>query len=96
MDILLDNLIRPKKFCCVSDNYLIAYNFMSQIYDVSTYVLLYKQFNVLKKSVYLNKNNSIKNQKINIKNSEIMGNINNNIANKKNILYSKTVIFDND
>ena len=94
MNIILDNLIRPKKCCCVSDKYLIAYNFMSQIYDVSTYVLLYKQFNLLKTSVHLDKNNLLKNQKINIKNPEIMGNINNNIGRKKNILYSKTVIFD--
>ena len=94
MDILLDNLIRPKKLFCVSDKYIIAYNFMSQIYDVSTYVLLYKQFNVLKKSLRLNKITLLRNQKINIKNSEIMGNINNDIEGKKNILYSKTVIFD--
>ena len=94
MDILLDNLIRPKKICCVSDKYLTSYNFMSQIYDVSTYLLLYKQFNVLKKSIRQNKNNFLKDQKINIKNSEIMENINNNIGRKKNILYSKTVLFN--
>ena len=94
LDIIFDNLINPKKFCFVSKNYFIIYNFMCHIYDISTYIILYKHFNILNNMF---KENSFEDckyspdkliNKINISDVEIMEKINNNLKNKKSILYS--------
>ena len=94
LDIIFDNLINPKKFFCISKNYFIIYNFMCQIYDISTYIILYKHFNILN-NMY--KENSFDDyryspskliNKINISDIEIMEKINKDLKNKKSILYS--------
>ena len=72
MGIFLDNLARPKKFKFVSSKYLIIYNFMSQLYDISTYIQLFKQFTILKNSVNLKISDDDKNWKININDPETL------------------------
>ena len=52
MDIFLDMIKLPKKSCIVSQQYLTVHNFMSQLYDISTYVLLYEQFNIIRSVLY--------------------------------------------
>ena len=94
LDIIFDNLINPKKFFCISKNYFIIYNFMCQIYDISTYIILYKHFNILNNMF---KENSLEDcryspakliNKINIGDMETMEKINKDLKNKKSILYS--------
>ena len=48
LDIIFDNLMNPKKFFTLSKRYFTVYNFMCQIYDISSHVILIKQFNILK------------------------------------------------
>ena len=77
LDFYFDKLINPQQFLCVSKRYFTVYNFMSHIYDISTHILLFKQFNLI--------NNSLKQiyeengfcpahpfKKININNEELM------------------------
>ena len=93
MDIFLDFIKQPKKFCIVSKQYLMAYNFMSQLYDISTYILLYEQFNIMRKVLYFRYYDCFaKSTKINILNEEIMTSINENLRNKKNVIFSDQLL----
>ena len=47
-DVIFDNLVNPKKFLNFSRKYFTIYNFMCQVYDISSHVVLIKQFNILK------------------------------------------------
>ena len=44
LDIIFDKLIKPQKFFCIPKAYFTVYNFMCQIYDISTHIILFKQF----------------------------------------------------
>ena len=94
MDLFFDKLIRPQKFFCVSKNYFTVYNFMCQIYDISTHIILFKHFNLL--------NNILKEiiqdhglrpfhsfNKININDNDIIKKINKDLRTKKSLLFSK-------
>ena len=93
MDVFLDIIEQPKKFCVVSQQYLTVYNFMSQLYDISTYVLLYKQFNIIRRVLYFkNYDCFFHPKKINILNEEIITNINECLRNKKNVIFSDDLL----
>ena len=98
MDIFIQKLDRPKSFCCLDKKYLIVYNFMERILNISSYILLYRYFS-LYKSIFTKE---IKNfnfykvdKKININNNELMENIEQKIFtndNEYNEIFSKTII----
>jgi hypothetical protein len=81
LDIIFDNLINPKKFFCISKNYFLLFNFMCKIYDISTHILFFKQFNLINKFFKHKKieeneiNNSLFSKRININNNQIMNKI---------------------
>ena len=52
LDFLFDKFKRPKKLCCVPKQYFIVYNFMCQIYDISTHIILMKQCSILNKILF--------------------------------------------
>ena len=94
MDLFFDKLIRPQKFFCMSKKYFTVYNFMCQIYDISTHIILFKNFNLL--------NNILKEiikerglrpfhsfNRININDNDIIKQINKDLRIKKSILFSK-------
>ena len=95
MDVFLDNLVRPEKFNFVSSKYLIIYNYMSQLYDISTYIQLFKQFNILKRNANFAKileNDS--NWKININNTATLQKLKNiNIESRKQ---KTSVVFEDN
>ena len=84
MDIIMDKLERPKTFCCVNKKYLIAYNFVGRIFNISSYILLFKYFNLHKNFILKElKNNNINiNKKINLNDNEVMETIEQNIFSK--------------
>ena len=98
MDIFIQKLDRPKSFCCLDKKYLIVYNFMERILNISSYILLYRYIS-LYKSIFTKE---IKNfnfykvdKKININNNELMENIEKKIFtndNEYNEIFSKTII----
>ena len=51
MNICFDRLIKPKSFLCFNKKYFIIYNFMNQIFDVSSHILLLKYFLIFKDSL---------------------------------------------
>ena len=99
MDIFLDKLDKPRSFCCLDKKYLIVYNFMGVLFDISSYVSLFKYFNIYK-TVFseelksLNINRFVK--KININNREMMATLENkvlSIDSENNGIFSKTIIY---
>ena len=93
LDFIFDKLIYPQKFFCVSKTYFTVYNFMCQIYDISTHIILFKQFNLLNN--VLNKIYEESGycparpfKKININDNFIMDKINKDLRSKKSILFS--------
>jgi hypothetical protein len=78
LDIIFDNLINPKKFCCISKNYFLLFNFMCKVYDISTHILFFKQFNLVNKFFKQKKieenevYRSLYFKRININNNQIM------------------------
>lgn len=96
LDLFFDKLINPQKFCFIPKAYFTVYNFMCQIYDISTHIILFKQFNLL--------NNAVKKiyeergycyiypfQKININDPNVIEKLNYDLKNKKSILFSKNL-----
>ena len=96
LDFIFDKLIYPNKFFCISKEYFTVYNFMCQIYDISTHIILFKQFNLL--------NNTLKKiyekngfcpahpfKKININDTDLIEKLNKDLKNKKSILFSKNL-----
>jgi hypothetical protein len=91
LDFYFDKLINPQQFFCVSRKYFTVYNFMSHIYDISTHILLFKQFNLI--------NNSLKKiyeengfcpahpfKKINLNDEELITKMNEALKREKSIL----------
>ena len=99
LDIFIGKLDKPRSFCCLNKKYLIVYNFMGRLFDISSYVLLFKYFNIYKtvfmqelKSLNLNKFD----KKININNNEMMENIEHKVFSsdsENNGIFSKTIIY---
>ena len=99
MDIFIDKLDKPRKFCCLDKKYLIVYNFMYRLFDITSYVLLFKYFNIYK-TVFLQelKNLNLKkfDKKININNDEMMENLEHKVFSsdsENNGIFSKTIIY---
>ena len=87
--------MKPTKFFCIKKTYFTVYNFMCQIYDISTYIIIFKQFNLLN-NVFKGKihqdiefsPNKIYNNKINVNNNNIIEKLCKDIDDDKKILFS--------
>ena len=93
LDFLFDKLVKPQKFCFLSKTYFTVYNFMCQIYDISNYIILFRQFNVLnsiikkifeKDGFYTSKQFT----KINVNDNDIISKVNKELKSEKSILFS--------
>ena len=84
LDIIFDKIDHPQKFCCIPYKYFIVYKFMGQMYDISTHVMLIKQFSNLNNLIFesINKSNYIYpfevNTKININEQTLVNQLNKN------------------
>jgi hypothetical protein len=47
LDICFDKIYKTKNLVCINKLYFTVYNFMGQIYDISTHILFYKQLNII-------------------------------------------------
>ena len=97
LDMIFDKLINPQKFFCISKTSFTVYNFMGQIYDISTHIILFKQFNIINnilKAIYEEKGFSPDHhfKKININDTEVIEKINKDLKNKKSLLFSKNLL----
>ena len=98
MDIFIDKLIKPKRFCFMNKKYFIVYNFMGQIFDITSHILLIKNFNILR-NIFLNEINGGKKfniytleKKININDANLMKEINNDINEKSCDVFTKALL----
>jgi hypothetical protein len=96
LDVFFDKLINPQKFCFISKTYFTVYNFMCQIYDISTHIILFKQFNFLNncvKKIYEERGYCYIHpfHKININDENAIEKLNYDLKNKKSILFSKNL-----
>ena len=98
LDIIFDKLIRPQKFFCVSKAYFTVYNFMCQIYDISTHIILFKQFNslynIMMEKFYEEKGMcpSKPYNKININDSKTLEKLNKDLKKNKSIIFSNNLL----
>lgn len=82
-DFFINKSKSTNKNCFVSKDYFLVYKFINKIYDISSFLILYKQFNIFKnyyaKGKLLDIVNS--NSKININNKDLMEEISMNSLN---------------
>ena len=93
LDFFFDKIVNPQKFCFISKNYFTVYNFMGQIYDISNYIILFKQINILNyiiKKLYEKNglNFSKRYKKINVNDNDIINKVNSELNSDKSILFS--------
>ena len=93
LDFFFDKIVNPQKFCFISKNYFTVYNFMCQIYDISNYIILFKQINILNyiiKKLYEKNglNFSKRYKKINVNDNDIINKVNSELNSNKSILFS--------
>ena len=93
LDFFFDKLINPQQFFCLSKTYFTVYNFMCQIYDISTHIILFKQFNLLNNILlksYEEKGYCPAHpfKKININDNKLLKKLNKDLKCKKSILFS--------
>ena len=98
LDFFFDKLIFPTKFFCLKSIYFTVYNFMGQMYDISSYIILFKQFNFLNKITMekLYEEDGVcptkPYKKINLGNMKVVEKINKDLRNKKPILFSNNLL----
>ena len=98
LDFFFDKLIFPTKFFCLKSIYFTVYNFMGQMYDISSYIILFKQFNFLNKITmerFYEEDGfcpAKPYEKINLGNMKVVEKINKDLRNKKPILFSNNLL----
>ena len=98
-DKIISKLDRPKNFCCLDKKFLIVYNFIGRIFDISSYIILFKDFSIYrtildKEMKHLNFDKLDK--KFNINNIELMHNLEQKIFSydsDDNNIFSKTILY---
>ena len=97
LDFIFDKFLHPEKFFCLPKAYFIVYNYMCQIYDISSHIILFKQVNSLKKMFEDKQYESEdelrsvrKIQKINIRHTKTIEQLG------KDLKLRRSVIFSND
>jgi hypothetical protein len=96
LDFFFDKFEKPQKFCGMPKRYFILYNFMGQIYDISTHILLLKKFNNLNHFILENVNSINypfeKDSKININDKNILTKLNNELRNSNCIIFTNSIL----
>ena len=95
MDIFIDKLIKPKSFFCMNRKYFIVYNFMGQIFDINSHILLIKNFNIFQ-TIFFNEINGGRipsfEKKININNEHLMNEINKDLNKNTCDIFTKVLL----
>ena len=102
LDFLFDKCLHPEKFFCIPKTYFIVYNYMCQVYDISSHIILFKQLNTLKKIIeekkfekneYDSEINSIRKlQKINISHTKSIEKLGEDLKLKRSIIFSDDLL----
>jgi hypothetical protein len=99
MDCIFDKILYPEKFFCIPKTYFIVYNYMCQIYDISSHIILFKQFNAIKKLLEDKKcetgsdaNSKRKIEKININHTKSIEKLSLDLKKKKSIIFANDLL----
>ena len=99
MDAFIQKLDRPKSFCCLDKKYLIVYHFMEKIFNISSYILLFKNFSIYK-TIFSKEMRGLNfhklDKKININNNELMHNIEQKVFtsdSEYNEIFSRSIVY---
>jgi hypothetical protein len=99
MDFIFDKISHPEKFFCISKTYFIVYNYMCQIYDISSHIALFKQVNAIKKLLGDKRiengseiNSMRKFQKINVNHTESMKNLSKDLKQRISVIFSNDLL----
>ena len=89
-------IVNPRKFCSFSETYFIVSNYMCQLYDISNYIILVKQFILMNKALIdIYKENEIYPskpfKKININDSELINRLNMELKKEKSIIFANYI-----
>ena len=93
MDFILDKFNNPKQFFCITKLYSSVFNYMCRIFDISTHIVLIKQFklnNSLFSRLFSKENGMNHNKfydKINLNEENIIDKINNDSIEHKSFLF---------
>ena len=93
MDFILDKFNNPKQFFCITKLYSSVFNYMCRIFDISTHIVLIKQFklnNSLFSRLFSKENGMNHNKfydKINLNEENIIDKINNDSIENKSFLF---------
>ena len=94
-DFILNKLKNPDKCICFPKAYFIVYNFMCKIYDISSHILFFKQFNLL--NATLKKMHEQKDfypiysfKKVNINDKDTIERLNKDLKKENSIFFLKT------
>ena len=95
LDFIFDKFLHPEKFFCIPRTYFIVYNYMCQIYDISSHIILFKQVNALKKMFEDKKYESEdelrsirKFQKINIRHTKSIEQLDKDLKQRRSVIFS--------
>ena len=98
LDIFFDKIYKTKNIVCINKLYFTAYNFMGQIYDISTHILFYKKLNVINK-IFKEKitegsdlNSLLSYNKINLNDHRNVEKLNTKYKARKSLLYSNSLL----
>ena len=66
--IFIKNIDVKKKSCFFTRKFIVVYNFICQLFDISSYLILQKEFQIMKNTIIMGKYKNLleKNQKINV------------------------------
>ena len=96
LDFIFDKFEKPQKFFGMPKRYFILYNFMGQIYDISTHIILLKKFNNLNHLILENVNSTSypfeKDSKININDKNMLTKLNNELRNSNCIIFTNSIL----
>ena len=99
MDFIFDKISQPERFFFIPKTYFIVYNYMCQIYDISSHILLFKQFSAIKKLLEEKKYDSEseiysirKIHKINISQAESIEKLGKDLKLKKSVIFNNDII----
>ena len=89
--IFIKNFDSNKNYCFLSKKFIVVYNFICQLYDISSYLILQREFQIMKNSILEKEQRNIleKTQKVNVNDHSFHHEMNECLSNKKLTILGK-------
>ena len=89
--IFIKNFDANKNYCFLSKKFIVVYNFICQLYDISSYLILQREFQIMKNSILEKEQRNIleKTQKVNVNDHSFHHEMNECLSNKKLTILGK-------